>query len=400
MKSLRFTAILVAFMVFASVAVAQRQGYNHNSVQASFHRYQHRQQFVIPKVCGYNVYTAGLHTHTIYSDGHTTPAYRVREAWRYGLDILAITDHIEYRRTENDMLRFMKGYLKDEYSGKSRGVNTNIQRKDADEQGIISDLNIGYEAAKAENAEFGLLLIRGAEITRGDNHFNVLFTKDNNKIYDADIERSVRNAIDQGAIVIHNHPKIDKSTKTMMTPLAEDLHDKGLFAGIEVGNSFWSWDHLVKYSLDKNYALVSATDIHSTIEEFFYQNGNECVYPNMTLVLAKKCDEKSVKEAIVAGRTIAYHNGRLIGKEEYLTDLFKSSISLEFLGDTKRERKVVVMNKSSFPYELKFEKTAAVVHAMDAVQIPLEKGAKEVEFIVTNLLYSKGKCIKVKMEVK
>ena len=120
----------------------------------------------------------------------------------------------------------------------------------------------------------------------------------------------------------------------------------------------------------------------------------------MTLVLAKKCDEKSVKEALVAGRTIAYQNGKLIGREEYLTELFKASISLEYLCDTYRESMVVVTNKSSFPYELKFEKHSAVVHGMGAVQIPLSKGAKEVEFEVKNLFVGKGKNIKVKMAVK
>lgn len=87
----------------------------------------------------YNVYIAGLHTHTIYSDGQVYPVYRVREAWRYGLDILAITDHIEYRPTENDMYRFMEAYIKDEYQSKSRGVNTNIIRKGPDERGIIAN---------------------------------------------------------------------------------------------------------------------------------------------------------------------------------------------------------------------------------------------------------------------
>lgn len=398
MKSLKYTAILILSLALTSVAVAQR--HSHNSVQASFHSYYHRQQIVIPNVCGYNVYTAGLHTHTIYSDGQVTPLYRVREAWRYGLDILAITDHIEYRPTENDMLRYMTGYIKDEYSDRPRGVNTNVSRREADERGIIADLNVGYETAKTANEKFGLLLIRGAEITRGDNHFNVLFTKDNNKVYDADIEKSMRNAIDQGAIVIHNHPKIDKSTETQMTPLAESLHAKGLLSGVEVGNSFHSWDHLFRYAIDKGYALISGTDAHSSFDEFYYQNGNRSTYPNMTLVLAKRCDEQSIKEALVKGRTIAYQNGKLIGREEYLLGLFNASVSLQHMCDTRRETMVIITNKSSFPYELRYNKHNAVVHAMGSLQISLPIGAKEVEFEVRNLFVGKGEYVKVKMAVQ
>ena len=56
-----------------------------------------RNEIVIPQVNGYNVYKADLHTHSVYSDGNTTPEWRVDEAWYDGLDIIAITEHIEYR---------------------------------------------------------------------------------------------------------------------------------------------------------------------------------------------------------------------------------------------------------------------------------------------------------------
>ena len=60
---------------------------------------------------GYNVYKADLHTHSVYSDGDCTPEFRVREAWYDGLDVLAITEHVEYRRHEGKMLNFLKGYV-------------------------------------------------------------------------------------------------------------------------------------------------------------------------------------------------------------------------------------------------------------------------------------------------
>ena len=54
-----------------------------------------RTEIILPQVKGFNCYKADLHVHTSYSDGAVTPAGRVNEAWYDGLDILAITDHLE-----------------------------------------------------------------------------------------------------------------------------------------------------------------------------------------------------------------------------------------------------------------------------------------------------------------
>lgn len=400
MKSLRFIAGAFAIFALSTIALAQANIAKFNSAQVSFHRLEHRQEIVFPKVGDYNVYTADLHTHTIYSDGCVTPGYRVREAWRDGLDIVAITDHIEYRKTERELYQFMDGYIKEEYRGLPKGVNTNIAKTKPDERGILVNLNIGYEMAKQEGDKFGIMVIRGAEITRGDNHFNVLFTEDNNKIYDIDTEQSIRNAIKQGAFVSHNHPTRDKNTATEMTPLAEELHAKKLFNGIEVGNSLWARDWLFSYCIDNGYAPISGTDMHGTTAEKFHQSGNESVYRDMNLILAEKRDEKSIKEALFAGRTIAYHNNKLIGKEEYLIELFKASVNISYSYDTNDATIVVLTNKSSFPYEIKYGKRTAVIHAMGAVQVPLSKGTEEVELVLLNLFSGDKKHPTTKMVIE
>ena len=64
-----------------------------------------RTEIVLPKVEGYTIYKGDFHVHTIYSDGNVTPRERVMEAWRDGLDIVAITDHLEKRSYEKNMLK-------------------------------------------------------------------------------------------------------------------------------------------------------------------------------------------------------------------------------------------------------------------------------------------------------
>lgn len=396
MKQSKFLLIAIAIFALTTSAMAQKK----NDITQSVHTGKHRQEIIIPQIKGYNVYKADFHTHTIYSDGNITPSLRVREAWSDGLDILAITDHIEYRRIERDLIKYMGEYIKEEYRNLPKGVNTNLQGVAADERGILANLNANYDEAIESNQQYGMLIVRGVEITRNEGHFNAIFTTDNNKIYHPNIKQSIQNAVDQGAYVFQNHPKRNKETKTKMTPLAEELHSKGLVRGIEIGNghAFWGW--LVPYGIKNNQAFFSNSDGHSTIAERFQPYYNDGVYRNMTFVLAKKCDEKSIKEAIEKGRTIAYHNNRLIGKEEYLAELFKASVSIEHLCDNKKETMVMLTNKSSLPYSVKVGKGEMIVHAMSAVQLVLPKGSASAEFTVTNLICGGNKRVKVTMDFK
>ena len=67
-----------------------------------------RKEFIIPQINGYQVLKGDFHLHTDYSDGCVWPDYRVREAWYNGLDVIAITDHIEVlsHDEELDMKKF------------------------------------------------------------------------------------------------------------------------------------------------------------------------------------------------------------------------------------------------------------------------------------------------------
>ena len=392
----RILLTLIAIVAFAATAVAQKK----NDVMLPVHTGRHRQEIILPQVMGYNIYKADLHTHTIYSDGSVTPSWRLREAWFDGLDIIAITDHIEYRRIERNLIKYMGEYIKEEYRNLAKGVNTNLQGVAADERGILANLNVAHEEALESNEQFGLLVIRGVEITRNEGHFNAIFTTDNNKIYHPDIKTSIKNAVDQGAFVFQNHPKNNKNTKTSMSPLAEELHNSGLVKGMEIGNGWAFWGRLVPYCIKNNVPMFSNSDGHTTMAERFQPHYNNGVYRNMTFILSKKCDEKSIKKAIEEGRTIAYHNNRLVGKEEYLAELFKASVSIEHMCDNKKESIAILTNKSSIPYTVKFGKTETIVHAMSAVQLPLPKGSSSAELTVTNLICGGNKRVKVTLPFK
>src|SRR4030042_5681465 len=62
-----------------------------------------RNKINIPDITGYKTLKCDFHMHTVFSDGDVWPTFRVNEAWRDGLDAIAITDHIEYRYRKNEL---------------------------------------------------------------------------------------------------------------------------------------------------------------------------------------------------------------------------------------------------------------------------------------------------------
>ena len=45
---------------------------------------------------GLSIISTDLHIHTAFSDGSVWPNIRVEEALKEGLDLISITDHLEY----------------------------------------------------------------------------------------------------------------------------------------------------------------------------------------------------------------------------------------------------------------------------------------------------------------
>lgn len=113
MKKIIFSAAAVLLCMSASAQYYYQDAANVDIMRHSRQVSPVRTEIVLPQVNGYNVYKADLHLHTIYSDGDVTPEYRVHEAWNTGLDVVASTEHVEYRRHEGNMINFMKGYVKD-----------------------------------------------------------------------------------------------------------------------------------------------------------------------------------------------------------------------------------------------------------------------------------------------
>lgn len=395
MKRSFFTILLSLFLVLGVQSVCLA---GPHASRVLYNRVAKRTNFVLPQVDGLNCYTADLHVHTIFSDGEVSPAERVKEAWIDGLDIMAITDHIETRRQERDMLKFLKGYAPDKEKGFDP-INTRCSRGvHADERGIVSDLNFSFKlAAKAAKNYPELTLIKGTEISREPvhiGHYCALFTKDNNIIYSTDDAQTIRNARKQGALITHNHPGWER-TSTNYTEFEKKIYAEGLIDGIEVSNSRNFYPEIVDRAIDKKLYMVSATDIHATTASIY---GKQKFYRDMTLIFAKDKSEASLRKALLSQKTLGYCGGYIIGEKSLLTKFYNASITTILRKEGTKHYYLTLVNNTSFDYNIVYRGVTYHIPAFSAIPLTLKKASPV--YTVENMIHRSNQSLDIEYKMK
>ena len=329
MKRIISTVVLLSLAAMAAYA----QNYyvdaeNSDMLRFGDYREPQRKELILPsQVNGYNVYKSDLHTHSVYSDGSVSPQFRIKEAWLEGLDVIAVTEHIEYRPFES------------EYESYLRIDGT-----------VDPDLNAAVNAAQKEAERWDIFIIPGTEITRDGRevgHFNALFTQDNNLIYADDPVQAIRNAKKQGALVMHNHPGwIRKNID--FTPTEKIAYEEGLIDGVEVMNYIDFYPGIIDRVQELGLFIAANTDIHGSAAEDFNSNGYN---RPTTLIFASERTENGLREALAAGRTLAFGFNTLCGSEQLLVDFFKASVKVKKLSGNA----YMLTNETSIPYIIRFE---------------------------------------------
>jgi len=282
-----------------------------------------------PEVNGYQVLKGDFHQHTVFSDGSVWPDYRVEEAYREDLDVIAITDHIEYIPHKEDM------------------PNT--------------DFNRSYEIAKPVADRYGIVLIPSVEITRitPPGHFNAIGVKDANAFEQFVVNKEARadstgltaaleEANRQGAFVFWNHPYYrTPENKPTWYPIHEELKNKKLIQGVEVANGRYDKE-VFQWALDYNWTIFSNTDVHAPRTP---RSATDKGKTSLTLVLAKERTEESVMEALRNRRTIALFQDVLYGRKEHVESIVSKSLNAKMmvLNDNYF---LEVENLYDFPYEI------------------------------------------------
>lgn len=371
--------IAALFLILVSASVANAQYYYQDSKNSQMLRHAERhepcrKEIILPQVNGYNVYKADLHIHTVFSDGQVLPKFRVNEAWQDGLDIVAVTDHIEYRPHEATFYDYLKGYADKEHMPGVKGLEKGKQ---------VVDLNYSVSEALKEAKKYGLTIIPGSEITRSGTkvgHFNALFTTDNNTIYDKDPVQAVRNAKAQGALVMHNHPGWRKESLDY-TETERIVYDEGLIDGVEVMNGNEFYPLIIDRVRERGLFIAANTDVHSSTANDYRLTGN--LRP-MTLILAKDKSLKSLREALESNRTIAVGYNTICGEEKLLQDFFAASVKLtEIDGEAESW---TLTNITSLPYVLKRgDGNNFRLDPFSTIRVSAPKKGNSVSFTVLNM---------------
>lgn len=294
------------------------------------------------------ILAADLHTHTVFSDGQVWPSIRVEEAHRDGLELLAMTEHLEGQPKRDDI--------------------PHPDRNRSYEVAVETLVRAGYP---------GLLVVNGAEVTRAQphGHINAVFLEDANLLLDDDPRKAIEAANRQNAFVFLNHPNWLPQAPdgiARLTPYHEALIADGLLHGVEVANGTLDGhsEHALQFALDKGLTVLGTSDIHGLVD-WTHKAGHGGHRP-MTLVLAEDRSLDSMKAALFEGRTVAWNYDDLMGRSDNVRDVVQACLSLEPAAFDGRTTVLPVTIRNACPVNFTLQNTseATFQNRSDVITVP------------------------------
>jgi hypothetical protein len=278
-----------------------------------------RHELRVPDLPGLKTLKGDFHLHTVFSDGRVWPTVHVQEAWRDGLDVIALTEHAEYHPNAAD---------------------------------VKIDGGRSYVVAKPLADQLGILLVPGVEITKpdppaplvlpdGPQHFNALFVTDANALrVPNDLMEALRRAKAQKAFVFWNHPRYRVTRAAWFAPIARAFDD-GLFQGMELINGPDFYDEAYPWIDERRLTIFANSDAHDPIppsDAAVSADGSASarvsgsgggVHRPITLVFVREATLEGVREALDAKRTAAWLGDDVWGAEEHVRGLWNGAIVVE-----------------------------------------------------------------------
>jgi len=348
----------------------------------------------IPDLKNYITLKCDFHTHTVFSDGFVWPTIRVEEAYREGLDVISITEHIEHHP-----------FIKD------------------------ASHNLSYEIAEVQAKARGIIIIKGSEIgvspmAMPPGFHNAIFLTNSDELDKPDYMDAMRAAKAQNAFIFWNHPGwlYQQPDTTVWWPAHTQLLEQGLMHGIEVANGYCDayFPEAHRWCLEKNLTMLGNSDAHRPMQSVVDFAAGE--HRTMTLVFARSATVEGIRDALNERRTAVYHQAYIIGEEEYLKELFENALEwkVEKSGNIVKageEVLITVKNKSDLIFHLKetnhdtriiYFRNMSITpytikpHSVQTFTVRLLDGIQggDVNFIVENFLVKPNTGMKYTIQVK
>ena len=344
-----------------------------------------------PNTEKYKVIVADLHTHSVFSDGAVWPNVRVEEAVRDGIDLLAITEHLEYQPHIDDIPH--------------------------------PDRNRSFDIAEDIAKNKDLTVINGAEITRmfPPGHINAIFIEDANKLIyldEAKISEAkeilkevpeesltnyedlswledaalaslwpVKNALiearNQNAFTFWNHPAWS-SEEFIGQPMLREIHKEffrdNLLHGIEVANGDGYSEEAFRIALEYGLTVIGTSDVHGLID-WDYPSSIGAHRP-VTLILSESNSSDAIKSSLFSGKTVVWFKNNLIGLEDNILELTNSYLKakkVEILENSDIAR-VEIENVSDVRFIIQVLDQSSVVNESNLIEIaPNEKTVLQID---------------------
>ncbi len=344
-----------------------------------------------PNTEKYKVIVADLHTHSVFSDGAVWPNVRVEEAVRDGIDLLAITEHLDYQPHIDDLPH--------------------------------PDRNRSFDIAEDIAKNKDLTVINGAEITRmfPPGHINAIFIEDANKLIYLDEakiseakeilkevpEESLTNYEDlswledaalaslwpvksaliearkQNAFTFWNHPAWS-SEEFIGQPMLREIHKEffrdNLLHGIEVANGDGYSDEAFRIALEYGLTVLGTSDVHGLID-WDYPSSIGAHRP-VTLILSESNSIDAIKSSLFSGKTVVWFKNNLIGLEDNILELTNSYLKakkVEILENSDIAR-VEIENVSDVRFIIQVLDQSSVVNESNLIEIaPNEKTVLQID---------------------
>ena len=299
---------------------------------------QGRGKVNIPDLKGYVTLKCDLHLHTVFSDGTVWPTVRIDEAYREGVDVISITDHIEVLPHKAD---------------------------------VFGSHNRSYEIIKPAAESRGIILIKGSEITRSmpPGHHNAIFITNSNELDKPDYMNAFRAAKSQNAFFFWNHPR------SAWMPEHTQLMQQGMLNGVEVANNRSYYPDAHRWCLDKKLTMIGNSDAHGPIPNFAPGQ-----HRTMTLVFARSATLEAIREALNERRTAVYYDNYVIGEEKYLKELFENALEWD-VTKTDNGALITIRNKSDLTFRFRKNNSDARLMYLTNTLDPLTVNPKETQII-------------------
>lgn len=344
-----------------------------------------------PNTDKYKVIVADLHTHSVFSDGAVWPNVRVEEAVRDGIDLLAITEHLEYQPHIDDIPH--------------------------------PDRNRSFDIAEDIAKNKDLTVINGAEITRmfPPGHINAIFIEDANKLIYLDetkiseakeilkevpeesltnyedlswledaalaslwpVKSALIEARNQNAFTFWNHPAWS-SEEFIGQPMLREIHKEffrdNLLHGIEVANGDGYSEEAFRIALEYGLTVIGTSDVHGLID-WDYPSSIGAHRP-VTLILSESNSSDAIKSSLFSGKTVVWFKNNLIGLENNileLTDSYLKAKKVEILENSDIAR-VEIENVSDMRFIIQVLDQSSVVNESNLIEIaPNEKTVLQID---------------------